>query len=545
MARSEYRKKKKKDYLVFRLRLLSGVLILVGLAIIGRLFVLMVIKHDFYAALAKGSHEVYSKLVPQRGSIYMEGADSSENHAVALNKDYFLVFANSERINNRSQAETSINKVSQLISLSKPQRKQQTSTLKQKEQQESQTQTERQHKEKEIKQNLIDTLANKKDDPYIPIKKKVPIEKAKQMKEKQLTGINTVRRSYRYYPEAKFAGPVLGFVGKTEAGEKKGRYGAEGYWDSKLAGKGGFLEGVKSASGFWIPTVSSEIQQPEDGADIYLTIDRAIQYKACQRLEQARKRYKAEKASLVVMDPKTGAVKAMCSKPDFNPNKYQEVDSINRYNNSTIYTPYEVGSIFKSLVMASALEEDVLEPDTPFKDPGQIKGICSTPIRNSREKVYDKTDMTGVLEKSINTGMVQVAKELGKEDLVHYIEQFGFGTKTGIRLNQERAGDISSLYKSDSDKIGCYAATASFGQGITATPIQMAAAYSALANKGKLPRPYVVKKVKYENGNVETRGPKTIRKIFRDETISLIKGMLTSVVKKGHAKTAGHKGYYV
>ncbi|MFB6181982.1 MAG: peptidoglycan D,D-transpeptidase FtsI family protein [Candidatus Magasanikbacteria bacterium] len=543
MPRSEYRQKKKTNHFTKRARILAGAFILAGLAVIGRLTILMVFKHDFYSALAKGSHEIYSKLVPERGKIYTQGVQASTKYPVAINRDYFLVFANARNIKGESQAEKAIDKVFEIISVeeiknNKPQKDQKKDKEKQKEINDKKT-------ESKIKKKLIEEIIQNEKDPYIPIKTKVGVKKAKKIKGLDLPGINTVRKSYRYYPEGDFAGPILGFVGRNEEGEKVGRYGAEGYWDSELSGKGGFIEGVKSASGFWIPTMSGDIKEPRDGADITLTIDRAIQYKACKKLRKAKEKYKAESASLILMNPKTGAIRAMCSQPDFNPNKYSEVETISQYNNSTIYKPYEVGSIFKPIVMAAALDKDVIEPETEFKDPGVIKDLCMTPIRNSREKQYDKTDMTGVLEKSINTGMVHVAKKLGKKDMVQYIEDFGFGTKTGVRLNTERPGDISSLYKTEGDEIGCYGATASFGQGITATPIQMVTAYSALANNGKLPRPYIVKKIEYESGKVERREPKTRNRVITEETSSLIRGMLTSVVKQGHAATAGEQGYYV
>ncbi|MFB6226538.1 MAG: peptidoglycan D,D-transpeptidase FtsI family protein [Candidatus Paceibacteria bacterium] len=533
MPRSEYKQKRDRNYYTRRLWCLAGVFILFGIAVVGRLFFLMVMRHDFYTALAKGSHEVYSELVPERGKIYIKNKNSEGRFPVATNRDKFLLFGSTRGIDSKKQAKEIVEKISQVITLKRDQTEAETSTSKENE------------KEKTKKQEIIQNLSQKKRDLYIPIKQRVSVSKTKKIKQFELEGIHTLRKSYRFYPEGRFAGPVIGFVGRNKSGEKVGRYGVEGYWNDELNGEGGFVDGVKSATGQWLPTVGSDMKEAINGADITLTLDRAIQYKACKKLRKAKEKYKAEAASLVLMNPKTGAVKAMCSLPDFNPNKYNKVDSISQYNNSTIFKPYEVGSVFKPVVMAAALDKGVIEPDTAFDDPGQIKDLCMTPIRNSREKTYDKTDMTGVLEKSINTGMVFVARKLGKKDMVEYIEDFGFGTKTGIGLDTERPGDISSLYKKSGDEIGCYGATASFGQGITATPLQVAVAYSALANKGNLPRPYIVEKVEYKNGRVETTEPKTIRKVIQEDTSTLIKGMLTSVVKEGHARSAGEKGYFV
>jgi cell division protein FtsI/penicillin-binding protein 2 len=502
---------KSKNKLPFRLRLTVGAVFLFLLAIGARLFILMVLEHDFYTALAKGSQEIYSKLVPQRGKIYLQDKNQGY-YPLAINRDFALVYANPNRISGETEANEVVSKLENFFDWKKKERKE-----------------------------ILDKLT-KQDDPYEIIKQKVKLSKAKKIKKEEISGINTSKTSYRYYPEKSLAATTVGFLGRNKQGEKVGRYGAEGYWDKKLSGQRGFLSGTRSASGSVIP-FNTEINQAKDGANIYLTLDRTLQYQVCNLLKQAKKKYKAEGASLVIMNPNNGSIEALCSLPNFNPNQYGEAETVKKYNNSSIYQPYEIGSIFKPIVMTAALEGGVVSPDTSFKDPGVVKDICDSPIRNSRSKVYDETDMTGVLEKSINTGMVKVAKLLGKKDLVNYIEKFGFGTKTGIRLNTERAGRIDSLYINKGNKIDCYAATASFGQGITATPIQMVAAYSAIINGGKLLKPYVIEKIKYPSGNKIKTKPKQIRRVVSKEKARLAQAMLVSVIKNGHADSAGVRGY--
>ena len=513
------RNTKKKKSKISRIRIMAGLICLVALVVIGRLFMLMVLQHDFYTALAKGTHNVSSELVPDRGKIYAKDSRTGEEYPLAINRDYFVIYADTRDIKTEWEARQNAKKLLNILDFKT--------------------------EDKEKKEEQLFQKLKKKDDPYEPIKEKVSQEKVNKIKQAEMSGINFTRKSYRYYPEGELAAPVLGFVGKNKEGEKSGRYGLEGYWNDELSGKGGILQGIKSASGLWVPSSDSKIENPVDGADLYLTVDRTVQYKACEILQKKMKQYKAESASLVIMNPDSGSIISMCNFPTFNPNKYNKVSSIDVFNNAGIFTPYEIGSIFKPVVMGAAINEGAVNPDTEFHDTGSKKGICSKPIRNSDLKVYDDTTMTGVLEDSINTGMVYVAELLGKKRLIEYIEKFSFGTKTGIGLNTEASGTIDSLYKNKGNKIDCYAATASFGQGITATPLQMAAAYSAIANGGDLMRPYIVEKIKHENGKVERTETKKVRKVLDEKTAKLLSGMLVNVVDSGHAKTAGSKGYYV
>lgn len=521
MGTKTFRKKKsKKNSNISRISISAGIVALVGLVVIGRLFVLMVMEHDFYTALAKGTHEVYSELVPDRGKIYAKDSRTGEEYPLAINRDYFLVYADTRKIETEWEARQNAKKLVKVLDFK--------------------TETSTEKKEEELFQKM-----KKKTDPYEPIKEQVSQKKVNKIKELDLPGVDFIRKSYRYYPEEELAAPVLGFVGKNKKGEKIGRYGIEGYWDDQLSGEGGILSGIRSASGFWVPSSGGKIKESEDGANIYLTIDRTIQYRACDILQKRMQQYNAESATMVIMNPDTGSVVSMCNFPTFDPNKYNKVSSINVYNNSSIFTPYEIGSIFKPIVMGAALNEDIVTPDTEFYDTGSKEGICSKPIRNSDLKVYDETTMSGILADSINTGMVHIAELLGKKRLINYIEQFGFGTKTGIGLNTEVSGTINSLYINKGNKIDCYAATASFGQGITATPLQMAAAYSAIANGGDLMRPYIVEKKEYANGKVERNEAKKVRSVLDNKTTTLLSGMLVNVVNSGHAKTAGSSGYYV
>jgi cell division protein FtsI/penicillin-binding protein 2 len=385
----------------------------------------------------------------------------------------------------------------------------------------------------------------KRTDPYEPIEQKLSQTTVDAVKKLNLAGIHFLRQPHRAYPEHNLAAQVVGFLGKDNAGNDLGRYGIEGYWQKTLAGTGGFFSTIKSASGNWLKTATGELKLAEDGADLVLTIDRTLQYRACERLRQGMTEYGAASASLVIMEPKTGAVLAMCSLPDFDPNEYGKVDSVAAYNNSTIFTAYEPGSIFKPLIMSAALNENVVTPTTPFHDTGRVDGICQHPIQNAGNKAHGDQDMTGILQNSINTGMVYVAQHLGKSKEVNYIKRFGFGVETGIELDTESSGNINSLTQNKSTKFDCYTATAAFGQGITATPLQAATAFSAIANGGTLMKPFIIKEKRFADGHTEVTKPKPLYSILSRRASTQLSSMLVTTVDTGYSGRARVPGYRV
>ena len=311
------------------------------------------------------------------------------------------------------------------------------------------------------------------------------------------------------------------------------------FWDSTLTGKSGFLSGEKGALGSVISSANRTLKQAEHGSDLLLTIDRNLQYKSCERLREGFVEYKAKSAALILMDPKTGAILSMCSMPDFNPNNYSEVEDVGVYNNTAIFTAYEPGSVFKPIIMSVGLDLGLVSPFTTYVDTGE-RTINGYKIRNALEKIYGLSTMTNVLESSINTGMIWVSEKIGRFRFKEYVENFGFGKKTGIGLDTEVAGDISSLSKSAE----IYTAVGSFGQGFTVTPLQIAAAYSALANGGKVPKPYIVDEVRHPNGQVDKTEPES-GVVISSNADKLVTAMLISVVEKTYVRSASLKNYYV
>lgn len=488
-----------------RLLLLRAVIFFGLVVIAGRMFVLQVLSHDFYASLASDQHGIFERLFPERGTVYLLDPKSSDGRfPVAVNKSLTLVYSDNREIADPAAAAA---RLAPLLGVDEPE--------------------------------LLARMSDRSD-PYEPLKRKVPEDVVDQVRALGLPGIGYAREQFRFYPERTASGHVLGFVGSNESGERVGRYGIEGYWNRELAGEPGYLATEKDPVGRWIGAADRSFRPATDGVELTLTIDRNIQYVVCEKLKAAVAGHGAAGGSVVIMDPKTGAVIAMCSVPDFDPNDFSAVADMGVFNNPATFYPYEPGSIFKPITMASALDAGKVLPNTGYNDEGAVV-IGPYTIRNSDEKANGWQTMTQVLEKSLNTGAIFAAHQLGNDAFLRYVENFGFGQASGLQIDSEAAGNISSLRKTGD----IWSATASFGQGITVTPIQIVAAYGALANGGKLMKPYIVKEVGTDSGAVTRTEPTVVRQVITKRASTLIGGMLVRVVENGHGKRAGVPGYYV
>jgi len=390
----------------------------------------------------------------------------------------------------------------------------------------------------------LDTVAlmerlSKKDDPYEPLRNKVDEETANKIKTLNLKGINFEEESWRYFPANELACQIVGFVG-FDGDKKVGRYGVEEYYEKDLAGKTGFIEAKKDSLGESIPVADRILSEPEDGVDLILTIDPNVQFFVEQKLKETIENLQAPSGTIVVMEVKTGAIKAMASWPNFDPNKYNEVENPRLFLNSAISETYEPGSIFKPITMAGALNEGAITPSTTYEDKGFTE-VGGEIIKNALDRAEGIQTMTQVLEKSLNSGAIFAQQKLGKDKFEKYVEKFGFGQKTGIDLSGEEKGNISNLKKGGNVEH----ATASFGQGIAVTSIQLITALSAIANDGVLLRPYIVEKIIYKNGEEKATQPKEIRRVISSETASRLTAMMVSVVKNGYSKKAGIEGYSI
>lgn len=498
---------KKSDGTSERLKALRIVFIVTGLVIVGQLFRIQVIGHGFYEALASGQHEIFRQLFPERGRILSKDGITGEEALLVTNRKLAVVFAEPFRIKNPEDTAMLLGEIL------------------------------------EWEDEEVATIAIKlgeQERRYLSLAKKVTADVRERIASLDIEGIRFTDESHRFYPERDSGAQVLGFVGAASDGGREGKYGIEGYFEEELSGAQGYLSSTKDATGRLTVVGDHTFQSALDGADIILTLDRTLQHVICGDLTEWVELHQAERGSVVVMDPQTGAIVAMCNTPSFDPNIYNLVDSIDVFNNTSIFSPYEPGSVFKAITMAAGLDTEKITPDTIFDDEGEVEIGLHT-IRNSDLKAHGEVTMTEVLAESLNTGLVEVVTRLGSETFLKYVRDFGFGQRTGIEVQTELAGDISTLKKPGD----IWSATGSFGQGITVTLLQLVQAYSAIANDGVLMKPFLVSEIRYDNAEVDVHQPQKVRRVIDERSAKLLSSMLVSVVEKGHGTRAGVPGYWI
>lgn len=356
-------------------------------------------------------------------------------------------------------------------------------------------------------------------------------------------GLGYDMESYRFYPENNMASHILGFVNY----ENIGNYGLEGYYNTELTGKSGSLKGERGSGSNVIIVNDREYVAPEAGQDLVLTIDRAVEFYACKKLEEYEAKFKYTSGSIIIVKPDTGDIIAMCSWPSFDPNNYADVKKADIFSNQAISSQYEPGSVFKTITTAAALDQKKISPSTTYNDTGQrmIEG-WKKPIANSDYETagaHGKVDMKTMLEKSLNLGAIFAMEQIGPKVFADYVKKFGFGETAGIELNAEASGNISPLLRDKVRPID--AATASFGQGLAVTPLQMVMSYAAIANGGVLMKPHIVKEIIKPDGSRVSTPPQELRRVISAEAANTVSAMLAEVVEKGHSKLAGVSGYYV
>jgi stage V sporulation protein D (sporulation-specific penicillin-binding protein) len=374
---------------------------------------------------------------------------------------------------------------------------------------------------------------------WVPLASRVDTDVAEGLRALNLKGLGFENMSKRYYPEASMAAHLMGFVGRDEYGNDKGYFGLEGYYDRQLRGKDGYLQTEKDVRGAPIPLGEVKRIDPENGSTLTTWVDRAIQNIVEKRLWEGITKYGAKEGSVVVIDPKTGGVLAMASYPSYDPIRYETFDKT-AYKNPVVAESYEPGSTFKILVMAAALNEHVITPQTTMDENGPVT-IGEYTIRTWNDEYNGVQTMTEVIQHSSNVGMVFVGRQLGKDKLLGYIRQFGFGKLTGVDLEDEFTPEV----RDDNQWTEIDLATATFGQGIAVTPLQMVRAVGALANGGILMESHVVRTITDARGKVIEIKPKRIGEVIRPQAANTITEMMINAVDNGEAKWAKPKGYRI
>ncbi len=354
-------------------------------------------------------------------------------------------------------------------------------------------------------------------------------EQAAAVQALSIPGATIAYEMDRFYPNGSLAADVLGFLGYDGQGSRSGQYGVEAYYDQDLFGRitssGGF--GVANLLSRFLGTSDSEKQQVNQPKGVVLTIDRTVQAFTEDQLDAAIEKWDAAGGTVIVEDPRTGAILAMADRPTFDPNAYAESKQ-SLFLNSSVQEVFEPGSSFKPVTMAAGLDTNAITPDTTYDDTGSVT-IAGHVIRNYDGLAHGINTMTQVLEHSLNTGTMFVEKLIGNDTFLSYVVNMGFGQRTGIDLPGEVGGNIANLYSGrDINYL-----TASFGQGVAVTPLQLVNAYATIANGGKLMRPYVVRDVVAEDGTETVTQPQVLGTPIKSSTAVKLQQMLVSVVDKG------------
>ncbi len=421
-----------------------------------------------YVAKAQAQGEAMGYFIPSRGIIYASDKNGVFT-PIVLNKEFETAYAVPIEISDPQEAATELAPITG----------------------------------KDVK-SLVASLSRPKSQ-YTLLIEKATDEQVQQIKDLNLKGVYLRPKIYRSYPFGTMASQVLGFISPGNDGELAGRYGLELEYNSELRGSGGGVEG-------------GTIQDVQNGQDIYLTIDRNIQNEAELLIDALNKQWHAAGATMIVQEPSTGKILAMASVPTFDPNNYQDYP-LNNFINNAVQLPYEPGSVFKVITMSTGIDSGKITPDTTYVDTACVKLDSKWTICNWDYKThgpYGKITMTNVIEHSLNVGAVFAQKQIGNSIFTDYIKKFGFGAKSGIELPGELAGNLSNL----NSGIGSNYSTASYGQGITATPIQLVTAFSAVANGGLLMKPLIL----------ANEQPQVVRRVISQDTAQKVTKMMVSAV---------------
>jgi cell division protein FtsI/penicillin-binding protein 2 len=487
-----------------RLNLLMGCFFLVGFLIISRLFYWQVLLREKLTTIAEAQHWISFEIPAERGKIL-----GRDGFPLVSNEEVFLVFASLPDLNKNS---TEIaERLSPILNPDDP------STI----------------------SGLIKERLARQDLVWVPLKHKVSLKIKKIIEELEIKGIGFEKETKRSYPEGSTAAHLLGFVGSDISGQDKGYFGLEGYYDLELRGQAGILRREKDASGKPILVGETKEEKQKNGRDLLTTIDRAVQFIAEKKLQEGVRRYGAVSGSVVVMEPKTGEILAMASSPTYDPALYGEFDK-DIFPNPGVAMSFEPGSIFKVLVMAAALNEGVVKPETRCNRCDGSRNISGETIKTWNDEYPLNPSMVEIIQQSNNVGMVFVGEKLGVEKMVTYLEKFGIGQRTGIDLQEESAPGLRPKLEWKAIDL----ATAAFGQGIAVTPIQMVRAVGAIANRGKLMRPFVVKKVISDEG-VNEIFQKVQSEVIKPTTVRVMTEIMVNAVDNGEAKWAKPKGYRI
>ena len=488
-------KVREKKWIRFRI-FLVGAFFISGLGVIlARAYQLQVLEKDKLTSIAQSGYRGVVKLPPRRGTIY-----DREGHELAVTVEVESIYAHPGQVQNKIQAAKDL-----------------AGALGTKE------------------RAIMDLL--KSERPFVWLERKTSPDKVRKTKVLNIEGVGFTTEARRYYPGKEIAGHVLGFAGE----DNQGLEGLEKKYDSLLKGPDYTLVQMRDALGRPF-SVSRPDPEDQEIRDLVLTIDKDIQYAAEQALRKAVEETRAKSGHCIMVDPETGEVLAMAVVPLFNPNVFWEHQPF-QWRNRAVTDCYEPGSTIKAYLVAAALDSGLVSPETKFFcENGEYK-VGNITIHDHDRKGHGFLTVSEIVSYSSNIGAVKIGERIGYKRFTDYLKRFGFGEKTGIDLPGEREGFVRPIKEAkEIDK-----ATAYFGQGLTVNSLHLVMAMAAIANRGKLMRPYVVKEVRDLRGRViEKTEPRLVRKVLSPEAARITTRILEGVVEeKGTGSLAAVSGYRI
>lgn len=480
-----------------RLKIVTILIPFLGLVILGRLFYWQVIRGPELQTKANNQHETTTYLEAKRGNIL-----DFEGNILAGTKNLYHLYVY------KPQLTISTNEL--IEKLVENLDKDPEATI-----------------EADVRGYLKNRLSL--DSNWVSLKHYLSPDAKERIEKLGIAGLGFEDEYVRFYPESSMSAQVLGFVGQDAAGEEQGYFGLEGFQDRLLRGRGGKVRTEQDAKGNPILIGNYQFLHAIEGKPITTTLSKKMQYLTETMLKEGIEKYQASAGNVIILETKTGKVRAMASFPNYDPSKFSEFPNTS-YKNPNVADLFEPGSIFKVLVMAAGLNEKVVTPDTQCD-------ICAGPlvigkyaIKTWNDQYTANTTMTETIIHSDNTGMVFVARKLGKEKFVEYLDKYGLGKKTDIQLQEE----VSGVLRDAKDYGDIDLATNSFGQGIAVTPIQIVSAVNTIANGGFYTKPTIIEK---EVG----KG----KKILSPEAVNEMTQIMIQAVDMGEAKWAKPQGLVV
>jgi cell division protein FtsI/penicillin-binding protein 2 len=369
------------------------------------------------------------------------------------------------------------------------------------------------------------------DDPWVLLSPRVNAVVGQQVEQLDMVSLTIDKIPRRSYPQGALAAHILGFVG----GDLKGYYGVEGKFQDQLVGR------PRSEIISDIPFDLPSDQEADRGADVYLTIDRDIQYLLESELALALDETGAKRGTIIVMNPRTGDILGMASLPSFDPNDYQAVPDAKDWNDPATSEQYEPGSVMKVLTVAAALDKGAITPGFTYNDQG-VLDKAGIQVYNWDRQAHGLVDVTGILVQSLNVGAATISLQMGPSDFYSYMSKFGFGRLTGVNVQGEAPGTMH--VPGDSDWSESNLLTNAYGQGMAVTPLQMITAIGAIANDGLMMQPNIVQKI-VKGDQVSLSQPIALGRPISADTAHIVRDMMVAVVNNGVDDGARLPGYTV